>query len=167
MTVLLLNATYEPMHIVSLRRAVSLVLQEKAQMVEASERMIRSPGLAIAEPSVIRLRERVRAPRRWSVPLSRGAILARDGYTCQYCGAQPGLGRLTLDHVVPQSRGGAWAWTNLVAACLACNSAKADRTPEEASMPLLRPPGKPHFVEMTLLHGARQNPAWRPYLWSA
>ena len=116
---------------------------------------------------MIRLRERVRPPRRWSVALSRGAILARDSYTCQYCGAQPGLGRLTLDHVVPQSRGGAWAWTNLATACLACNSAKANRTPEEADMPLLRQPGKPHFVEITLLHGARQNPAWRPYLWSA
>lgn len=167
MTVLLLNATYEPMHIVSLRRAVSLVLQEKAHTVEASERVLHSPGLAIPEPSVIRLRERVRPPRRWSVALSRGAILARDSYTCQYCGAQPGLSRLTLDHIVPQSRGGSWAWTNLATACLACNSVKANRTPEEADMPLLRQPGKPHFVEITLLHGARQNPVWRPYLWSS
>ena len=75
--------------------------------------------------------------------------------------------RLTIDHVLPQSRGGAWAWTNLVAACPACNAAKANRTPEEAGMALLRQPGKPHFVEIALLHGARHNPKWRPYLWTS
>lgn len=167
MSVLLLNATYEPMHVVSLRRAVALVLQERAHLVEAGERVLRAPGLALPEPSVIRLRDYVRAPRRWSVPLSRSAILARDGYTCQYCGARPGPARLTLDHVTPQSRGGAWSWGNLVAACAACNAAKADRTPEEAGMVLLRQPARPHFAQLALLRGAQSNPDWRPYLWVA
>lgn len=166
MPVLLLNATYEPMHVVSLRRAVALMLQERAQLVEASERMLRSPAMAMPEPSVIRLCRVVRTPRRWSVPLSRAAILARDGYTCLYCGDQPGLCRLTVDHVLPVSRGGAWAWTNLATACLACNAAKGCRTPEEASMILLRQPGKPHFTQLALLGSAQQNPVWQPYLWS-
>ncbi len=123
MSVLLLNTTYEPMHVVSLRRAVALVLQEKAQLVEASERTVRSPSLAMPEPLVIRLRGRVTMLRQRSLALSRTAILARDGYTCQYCGLPLPAARLTIDHVLPQSRGGAWAWTNLVAACPACNAA--------------------------------------------
>ena len=166
MSVLLLNTTYEPMHVVSLRRAVALVLQEKAQLVEASERTVRSPSLAMPEPLVIRLRGRVSTLRQRSLALSRNAILARDGYTCQYCGLPLPAARLTIDHVLPQSRGGAWAWTNLVAACPVCNAAKANRTPEEAGMALLRQPGKPIGARAALLHDAQRNPVWRPYLWT-
>jgi 5-methylcytosine-specific restriction endonuclease McrA len=164
--VLLLNTTYEPMHVVSLRRAVALVLQDKAHLVEISERSVRSPSLALPEPSVIRLRGRAPVARQRVLPLSRSAVLARDAYTCQYCGLTLPAGRLTIDHVLPQSRGGGWSWTNLVAACPACNAAKANRTPEEAGMALLRPPGKPIGVQAALLHDAQRNPAWRPYLWT-
>ncbi|HRI56593.1 MAG TPA: HNH endonuclease, partial [Anaerolineae bacterium] len=108
MSVLLLNTTYEPMHVVSLRRAVTMVLQENAQLVEASGQMLHSPSLAMPEPLVIRLRGRVSALRQRSVALSRTAILLRDGYTCQYCGLTLPAGRLTIDHVLPQSRGGGW-----------------------------------------------------------
>lgn len=166
MSVLLLNTTYEPMHVVSLRRAVTLVLQEKAHLVEISERSLRSPSLTLPEPSVIRLRGRAPMSRQRVLPLSRAAILARDGYTCQYCGLTLAAGRLTVDHVLPQSRGGAWAWTNLVAACPVCNAAKADRTPEEAGMALVRPPGKPIGALVMLLHDAQRNPTWHPYLWT-
>lgn len=167
MSVLLLNATYEPMQVIPLRRALILVLLGKAELVERTDRLVRSPNVAIPEPLVVRLLHWVPVPRRWGVPLTRNAILARDEDTCQYCGARPGRSRLTVDHVVPQSRGGTWSWTNLVAACPACNARKANRTPEEAGMALLRPPGKPHFVQIALLSEARRHPAWRPYLWSA
>ncbi len=166
MSVLLLNTTYEPLHVVSLRRAVALVLQGKAHLVETSERTMCSPSLAMPEPSVIRLRGRVAVAWRGSLPLTRSAILARDGYTCQYCGATLAAGRLTIDHVLPQSRGGGWAWGNLVAACPACNAAKANRTPEEAGMALLHRPARPLAAQAALLHDAQRRPDWRPYLWT-
>lgn len=166
MSVLLLNTTYEPMHVVPLRRAVALVLQDKAHLVEASERTVHSPSLAMPEPSVIRLRSRVNCMPRRFLPLTRSAILARDGYTCQYCGVTLAAGRLTIDHVLPQSRGGAWSWSNLVAACPACNAVKANRTPEEAGMALLRQPGKPLGALAALLCDAQRRPDWRPYLWT-
>ena len=166
MSVLLLNTTYEPMHVVTLRRAVALVLQEKAHLVEASEQMVRSPSLAMPEPLVIRLRGRVATRRQRSLALSRTAILLRYACTCQFCGVTLPAARLTIDHVLPQSRGGGWAWTNLVAACPACNATKANRTPAEAGMTLLRQPGKPIGAPAALLHDAQGNPAWRPYLWT-
>lgn len=166
MSVLLLNTTYEPLHVVSLRRAVALVLQEKAQLVETGERAMHSPSLILPEPSVIRLRGRVSVAWRRSLPLTRSAILARDDHTCQYCGVALPAARLTIDHVLPQSRGGAWTWTNLVAACPVCNTAKADRTPAEAGMALLRQPAKPLAVQAALLRDAQGHPAWQPYLWT-
>lgn len=166
MSVLLLNATYEPLYVVSLRRAVALMVQEKAHLVEASERMLRSPSLTIPEPAVIRLRGRVTVAWRRTLPLTRGAILVRDGYTCQYCGQALPAGRLTIDHVLPQSRGGGWSWGNLVAACPACNAAKGNRTPEEAGMALLRRPARPLAAQAALLHDAQHHPAWQPYLWT-
>ena len=166
MSVLLLNATYEPLHVVSLRRAVALVLQDKAHLVETAERAVRSPSLAMPEPAVIRLRGRVAVAWRRALPLSRRAILARDGYTCQYCGQVLPAGRLTIDHVLPQSRGGGWSWGNLAAACPACNAAKANRTPEEAGMTLLRRPARPLATQAALLHDAQRHPAWQPYLWT-
>ncbi|MCS6844041.1 MAG: HNH endonuclease [Caldilineales bacterium] len=166
MAVLMLNATYEPMHVISLRRAVALLALERAQLVETSGRVLRSPSLAIPEPLVIRLRHPAPAPRRWHVPITRTAILLRDEDTCQYCGAQPGRHELTVDHVIPASRGGQWTWTNLVTACKACNAAKGNRTPEEAGMALRRPPGKPRFGQAVPLRGGRLHPAWRPYLWT-
>lgn len=166
MSVLLLNTTYEPLHVVSLRRAVALVLQDKAQLVEAAASTVCSPSLVLPEPSVIRLRGRVSVAWRRSLALTRSAILARDAYTCQYCGVILPAARLTIDHVLPQSRGGAWTWTNLVAACPACNMAKANRTPEEAGMALLRRPAKPLVVQAALLRDAQGHPTWQPYLWT-
>jgi 5-methylcytosine-specific restriction endonuclease McrA len=98
--VLVLNATYEPMNVVSVRRAVLLLLKEKAELVEAAEAQLRSERMVLPVPLVIRLVYYVRIPKRFSLPLSRRTVMARDHYACQYCGAQPGKAYLTIDHGV-------------------------------------------------------------------
>ncbi|HIC88544.1 MAG TPA: HNH endonuclease, partial [Anaerolineae bacterium] len=152
MQVLLLNATYEPLSIVSVRRAAVLVLQHKAEIVEATEAWLRAQSMALPMPAVIRLVYYVRVPRYLPWPLSRRTVLARDNYTCQYCGAQPGKTRLTLDHVIPRVRGGETTWENLVTACVSCNRRKGARTPEEAGMRLLRRPTRPRYLALALLN---------------
>ncbi len=130
--VLVLNATYEPLNVTSVWRACSLVLAEKAEVVEAHpEHVIRSPSATLPHPVVIRLRRYVRVPRFQTRRLTRRALFARDGYRCQYCG---GGSHLTVDHVVPRSRGGASAWENIVTACAPCNLRKADRSCNDAGM---------------------------------
>ncbi len=105
--VLVLNASYEPLHIVSVRRALVLLLKEKAELVEAAERTLRSVEEAHPWPLVIRLVSYVRIPQRLTLPLNRRNVFIRDEFTCQYCGRQPGRAHLTMDHVIPRSRGGA------------------------------------------------------------
>ena len=139
--VLVLNATYEPLHFTNARRAVTLLLAGKAEAVEASPRVIRSPSRAFALPAVIRLAVFIRKPFLDRVAFNKKNILRRDGYTCQYCNRRGE--RLTVDHVVPRSRGGTLTWENAVAACLRCNHRKADRTPAEAGMTLLVTPAAP------------------------
>lgn len=163
--VLVLNATYEPLNVVSVRRAVLLLLKEKAEIVEATEAWLHSERLAVPMPLVIRLVYYVRIPRRFSLPLSRRTVLARDHYTCQYCNAQPGKAQLTIDHVLPRSRGGEARWENVVTACAACNRRKGDRTPEEATMPLLRQPRRPRYLALTLLEEARAPQVWDKYMY--
>ncbi len=130
--VLVLNASYEPLQLVSIRRAVVLLLQEKAELVEAAEQRLRAQGFSLEVPIVIRLVRYIRIPRRMRLPCSRRGVLARDRETCQYCGVQPGRLHLTVDHVVPRSQGGLTTWDNVVAACRECNHRKGGRTPEEA-----------------------------------
>ena len=163
--VLVLNATYEPLNVVSVRRAVLLLLKEKAEIVEATEAWLHSERLAVPMPLVIRLVYYVRIPRRFSLPLSRRTVLARDHYTCQYCNAQPGKAHLTIDHVLPRSRGGETRWENVVTACAACNRRKGDRTPVEATMPLLRQPRRPRYLALTLLEEARAPQVWDKYMY--
>ena len=163
--VLVLNATSEPLHIVSLRRAIILVLKEKAEVVEATEARIRSENLALDRPLVIRLVYFVRVPHRMLIPLTRRTILARDQYTCQYCGAQPPKGQLTLDHVVPRSRGGKQTWENVVAACIPCNQRKGDRRPEESGMTLLTRPAVPRYAAVVLLGKMQGHEVWRKYVY--
>jgi 5-methylcytosine-specific restriction endonuclease McrA len=163
--VLVLNATYEPLNVVSVLRAVLLLLKEKAEIVEATEAWLHSERLAVPMPLVIRLVYYVRIPRRFSLPLSRRTVLARDHYTCQYCNAQPGKARLTIDHVLPRSRGGETRWENVVTACAACNRRKGDRTPVEATMPLLRQPRRPRYLALTLLEEARAPQVWDKYMY--
>ena len=163
--VLVLNATYEPLNVVSVRRAVLLLLKEKAEVVEAADAWLRSEQLAVPVPLVIRLVYYVRIPRRFSLPVSRRTVLARDHDTCQYCKGQPGKAHLTLDHVVPRSRGGETHWENVVTACGPCNRRKGNRTPEEAGMFLLRQPRRPRYLALTLLEGTGAPEVWSKYMY--
>lgn len=165
-SVLVLNATYEPLNIVPVHRAIVLLLKEKAEIVEAAKRQVRAERLAIDWPLVIRLVTFVPIPRRLPLPLSRRTVMARDMYTCQYCGGQPTKHELTVDHVIPRSRGGATIWENVVTACAPCNRRKGDRLPDEAHMMLRTKPARPHFVAIVLLGEANAHAVWRKYLTS-
>ncbi|TAH53073.1 MAG: HNH endonuclease [Chloroflexota bacterium] len=162
--VLVLNASYEPLNIVSVKRAIVLLLKEKAELVEAARKKIRAERLHMDVPLVIRLVTYVPIPRRLPLPLSRRTVLARDMYTCQYCGTTPGRTELTLDHVLPRSRGGATTWENVVTACGPCNRRKGNRTPDEANMNLLSIPGRPRFVAVVMLGEAHAHEVWSKYL---
>lgn len=163
-SVLVLNATYEPLSVVSVRRAVVLLLKEKAEIVEAAEAELRSEHLSIPMPLVIRLVYYVRIPYRVSLPLTRRTVLARDHYTCQYCGRQPSRKDLTVDHILPRSRGGHSTWENVVAACQRCNGRKGNRTPEEVGMKLLSKPAQPRYVALAMVESANARQAWRKYI---
>jgi 5-methylcytosine-specific restriction endonuclease McrA len=134
--VLVLNASYEPVNVTRARRAIVLLVKGTAVVEEAHERLVHV-GLRL--PCVIRLRQYRRLPARVQT-LSRKNILIRDAYMCQYCGGHFAAAGLELEHVMPRARGGLSTWENLVAACRACNARKADRTPAEAGMKLLRLP---------------------------
>lgn len=162
--VLVLNATYEPLNVVSVRRAVVLLLKEKAELVEAAEAKLRAEHIEVAVPLVIRLVTYVKVPRRFNLPVSRRTVLSRDNYTCQYCGDQPGADELTIDHVLPRSRGGGHAWGNVVTACGPCNHRKGDCTPAEAGMPLRRKPYRPRYIAVALLGHAESREVWEKYL---
>lgn len=163
--VLVLNATYEPINIVSVRRAVVLLLKEKAEMIEAVDGELRSRHLRMSMPAVIRLVYYVRIPRLLKVPLSRRTVLARDYYTCQYCGAKPERSELTLDHIRPRSRGGKTTWENVVTACRRCNTRKGNRTPAEARLTLRCKPARPRYVAFAILSQSRQNELWQKYMY--
>jgi 5-methylcytosine-specific restriction endonuclease McrA len=157
---LVLNATYEPLSVVSFRRAVVLVLKEKAEIVHEGDEAIRSERLEMRVPSVIRLRRFVRVPYRTRVPLSRRAVFVRDGHRCQYCdGAAE-----SLDHVVPTSRGGEHVWENVVACCRRCNSAKEDRLLHETDLKLSRHPRAPKQTIWVVVAVGRVDPLWAQYL---
>jgi 5-methylcytosine-specific restriction endonuclease McrA len=130
--VLILNASYEPLHVCSVKRAVMLLMHEVAERVEDSEQVLRSPSQTFPVPSVIRLRKFVKRPPRHRVAFNRKNVFRRDDNTCQYCGNKSN--DLTLDHVLPRSRGGPTSWENVVACCRRCNAKKRDRTPDEAKM---------------------------------
>ncbi|MFE5872938.1 HNH endonuclease [Streptomyces roseifaciens] len=145
---LVLNASFEPLATVSLRRAVVLVLQGKAVVEQARPgRRVRGTAVDVPAPQVIRLCRYVRVPFRRRAPWSRRGVLVRDRHRCAYCGRRA----TTVDHVVPRSRGGEDSWLNTVAACAEDNHRKADRTPEQAGMPLLNLPFEPTPAESLLL----------------
>ena len=162
--VLVLNATFEPLNVVSVRRAVVLLLKEKAEVVEATEAHIRSVRLSLDVPLVIRLVYYVRVPHRIPLPLTRRTVMARDRYTCQYCGTQPAKSNLTLDHVTPRSRGGSTHWDNVVTACIPCNQRKGHQTPHEAGLRLLVRPERPRYAALVLLGRAQGYEAWQKYI---
>lgn len=158
---LVLNATYEPLSVVSTRRAVVLLVREKADLVHAGDQAFRSEHLTVPVPTVIKLRRYVRVPYRRRTALTRKAVFARDLHACQYCG-NPAE---NLDHVVPRSRGGSHTWENVVAACRICNARKGNRTPKEAGMGLTAPPTAPRRHGWLLVGlAAPPHPSWRAYL---
>lgn len=161
--VLVLNASYEPLQLISVRRAVVLLLQEKAELVEATEQQLRARQIAFDVPLVIRLVRYIRIPRRLKLPCSRRGVFARDRETCQYCGVQPGRAQLTMDHVVPRSQGGQTTWDNVVTACRDCNHRKGGRTPEQAGMLLQITPRQPQYVAFALLGELERHDVWRKY----
>ena len=163
--VLVLNASYEPINVTAVRRAVVLIFKGVAIMEEVDGDCVRSTRLTMRAPSVIRLREFRKIPHQ-SRALSRKNVLLRDRYTCQFCGALFPASELTLDHVVPRSRGGRTDWDNLVACCHPCNNRKGDRLPEEAGLRLIRPP-KPfslHTSRQLMRMMGKSDERWRKYL---
>ena len=160
----MLNATYEPLTVVPVRRAVVLVVGNKAEVVHAREQRWHSERMALPVPTVIRLRRYVRVPYRRRIALSRRAVFARDLNRCQYCGNAAE----NLDHVMPRSRGGLHTWENVVAACRICNARKGDRTPPEAGMELRISPTPPREHGWLLVGlGAPPHPSWDAYLGAA
>jgi 5-methylcytosine-specific restriction endonuclease McrA len=157
---LVLNATFEPLGIVSSRRAVLLVLDTKAELVHTTERVFRAERIAVPEPSVVRLVRYIQIPRHYRVAVNRRTVFARDGSRCQYCGSAAE----NLDHVIPRSKGGPHTWENVVAACRRCNTRKEDRLPHEVGMVLRATPAAPrHRVQLLALCGGGSED-WSTYL---
>jgi len=163
--VLVLNQTFEPLHVCSAKRAIVLLFAGKAERVEDNGSLLRSPSQTFALPSVIRLRRYVRRPARAVIAFNKKNILRRDAFTCQYCGRDGGE-RMTIDHVIPKSLGGKTIWENVVTSCQTCNRKKGNKTLHEAGMRLLRPPAKPlSTFFLSLLAHSRERPAgWDKYL---
>ena len=160
--VLVLNATYEPVNVCTVRRAVVLLLKEKAEVIERSEWELHSASSTIARPVVIRLVTYVRIPRdTHRRKITRRAVFARDNWTCQYC---PPRSQLTVDHVVPRSKGGGSTWDNIVAACAPCNRRKGDSLPRQAGMHLARSPRTPNPDIFIQVASPTIPAAWRQYL---
>ncbi len=154
MRCLTLNASFEPLTLVPIRRALRLVIDGKAEIVERDGvGLMRSASLAVPRPAVIRLVRFVHVPPRFRRQVTNIFLFARDQYRCQFCGRPEGaLGFrecLTRDHIVPLSRGGTNQWTNVVTACSSCNTRKGNRLPGECGMELLQEPAEPHFVHLT------------------
>lgn len=150
---LALNASYEPLTIIPAERAIRLVIDRKAEILERDPaRTFRSPRREFPFPTVIRLVRFVLVPRRFRRQVTNTFLFARDDYKCQYCGRPRGQlkGRqfLTRDHVTPASRGGDNSWHNVVTSCSPCNNRKGDRLPQEAGMALLTEPGEPNHVRL-------------------
>lgn len=161
MPVLVLNQNYLPMNICSARRAVVLILREKAEMVSDGNGFIHTPLLKLPLPSVIRLLFMARLPRLQR-KLTRFEVFNRDHLTCQYCGRE--TREMTLDHVIPRSRGGEHCWENIVSACIPCNHRKAGRTPQEAGMRLIHLPRTPPAYFLVPYYHLKNHPAWLEFL---
>lgn len=161
--VLILNASFEPLHVCSVKRAIQLLMTDVAVRVEDADSVLRTPTRAVPVPSVIRLARYVRRPIRQKVAFNRRNLFRRDDHRCQYCGRRGS--DLTLDHVIPRSKGGPTSWENVVACCRPCNARKRDRTPEQAGMALARAPKAPRFV-FSSAYGLLQDvdPIWKNYL---
>lgn len=160
-SVLLLNQDYQPLSICSIERAFLLVFLDKAELLTTSDsEVIRTVNKNFPMPAVIRLFRYVNLPYR-GVVLTRQNVFKRDKFSCQYCGSPKNL---TLDHVVPRSKGGKTSWSNLVTACQPCNTRKGDRNPHEANLKLLQPPRRPTYLMFLRDHSGSMRKEWKPFL---
>ncbi|HEY60521.1 MAG TPA: HNH endonuclease [Anaerolineae bacterium] len=161
-SVLVLNANFEPVNICNTRRAICLILMEKANLVLNGRGVIRTVNYAYPRPSIIRLQRMIHRPRP-KVKLTRKEILRRDNFTCQYCGARSK--HLTIDHIIPRHLGGKYEWTNVVTACSVCNHRKGGRTLNQASMHLsLKPKSPPSSATYIFSRHLSNYIDWEPYL---
>jgi 5-methylcytosine-specific restriction endonuclease McrA len=181
---LVLNRSWHPIHVTTVVRALVMLWNDSAKVVDPEEYRlypwdewmtltpqdggpcIRTARARLRIPEVVALQHYDRVPLA-AVTFSRRNVAKRDHYTCQYCGAQPGVEELTIDHVVPRSQGGQSNWTNCVAACVSCNARKADRTPEQAGLRLRKSPARPEWKPLYALHGpghALQIESWKKFL---
>src|SRR5215213_9674906 len=163
--VLVLNATYEPINVCTVRRAAILLLKDKAELVEHARLELRSENTSMPRPVVIRLVTFVKVPRdTHRRKITRRAVFARDGWTCQYCGARANL---TVDHVIPRSKGGLSTWENIVASCAPCNRRKGDLLPNQVDMHPKKHPRSPNPHVFIQLASPSIPATWRPYLQAA
>ena len=159
--VLVLNANYAPMMVCTAKRAICLEILDKVDILANYEEKVSSPSVTFSLPSVIKIRDFVRYDNL-SVDLNRKNILARDEYTCQYCGISKVS--LTIDHIHPKGKGGSDTWENLVAACQSCNQKKGDRTPEDSGLTLRKVPKRPNRLHYFHRYVKDEQSDWRPYL---
>jgi 5-methylcytosine-specific restriction endonuclease McrA len=163
--VLVLNATYEPINVCTVRRAVVLLLKEKAELLEQGAWRLHSEHATHPRPVVIRLTAYVKVPRdTHRRKITRRAVFARDSWTCQYCGSRSNL---TVDHVIPRSKGGSADWENIVACCAPCNRRKGDRLPRQAKMVPARKPKAPNATIFIHVATPTIPAAWEQYLVAA
>jgi 5-methylcytosine-specific restriction endonuclease McrA len=161
MRTLVLNAGFEPLAVVSFRRALVLVMTQKATVLQAdAEHPVLATTAAFDRPSVIVLTRYVRMPHQRQIPVSRRGVLRRDSHRCAYCGKAAS----TIDHVQPRSRGGRDTWENLVACCLRCNNIKSDRTPAEMNWSMRFVPKAPHGMGWVVRGVEQPQPVWDEYL---
>jgi 5-methylcytosine-specific restriction endonuclease McrA len=171
-SILLLNFSYEPLRLIDVQRAMKLLVRGKAEIARdpdtgqlhvAEGRHIASAVKAFPLPTIVRMLYYV-THKRQRMPLTKKNVLQRDDFACAYCGRHSAPKTLTVDHVVPRSRGGKSSWENLVACCQPCNARKANRTPAEAAMPLRRSPYEPRFVPTVVLRSDTYCDTWGKYV---
>lgn len=162
---LLLNATYEPLRVISWQRAVSMLCVGKVEVVKSYDRVLRAVTWSLQMPAVVRLTSFVQR-QRMRIALTRQNIFLRDNYQCQYCLKKLPAKELTRDHVMPRSKGGGMTWENIVTACVACNGKKGCRTPAEANMRLAKTPIRPRglLAKYALNLGNKPEESWKDFL---
>lgn len=157
--VLLLNASYTPLRVINWKRAITLVVEGRADVVENSDQIAHSPSINMEIPEVIRLKKYVKVPYKKKIPVTNKGVLKRDNHTCGYCGKKA----TTIDHIRPRSKGGKHSWLNVVAACVKCNSTKSDTQLSDLGWKLNIKPFEPEG-DNWLVYGLKNNEKWEAYI---
>jgi 5-methylcytosine-specific restriction endonuclease McrA len=160
-SVLVLNQSYEPVYVCSVRRAIILVFRDRAEIIEARDMSLRTVQAVFPVPSVVRLALYLRIPNK-QLALTKRNVLRRDRHQCQYCGTR--RAQMTVDHIIPRTQGGCDSWDNLVCACVRCNNRKGDQMPEQVGLALKRKPRLPNSATFIRHFIGVPDKRWRPYL---